>query len=145
MRLRGLIRATPAMLAVAAGSACSSPPAATGEFATDPIASVTSQSGALTLAAYTAPGQPPPRGMVKVKLVVRDAATHAPVDGVDFAVEPLMPSMGHGTSVVPRTTPEGDGTYLIEDVKLYMVGRWDLHMTMTGAVNDGAIVSVDVY
>jgi hypothetical protein len=145
MRVRRVIGATLALLAVATWSGCSSPPGASGEFAGAPLASVTSQTGALTVEAYTSPGQPPPRGMVKVKLVVRDAASHAPVDGLDFAVEPLMPSMGHGTSVVPRTTPEGGGAYLVEDVKLYMVGRWDLHLTITGAVNDGAIVSVDVY
>lgn len=150
MRRRHVIEATLALLALGLATGCSSSTASSASSSNDPsfpaapLATVTSRDGKLTLAAYTAPGQPPPRGMISAKVVVTDATSGKPVEGLTFAIEPLMPAMGHGTPVVPRTTPKGGGAYLVEDLKLFMAGRWDLHMDITGAVTDAALVSVDV-
>lgn len=115
-----------------------------GGFPATPLATVKSVAGKLELAAFTAPEQPPARGTITVKLAIQDAATGKPVDGLTIAMAPEMPSMGHGTPVVPKVSGKGGGTYIAEDVNVFMAGRWDLRMTITGPVVDDAIVSVDV-
>jgi hypothetical protein len=156
MRRRDLIGMVLALSALGAGcgssssSSSSSGTAGGADAAADPafpasaITTVTSTGGKLKLAAFTAPQQPPVRGMVTMKLVVTDASTGDPVDGLEFAVEPVMTSMGHGTPVVPTTSPRGAGVYIVESLKLFMPGAWDLHLDMTGTVADGALVTLDV-
>jgi hypothetical protein len=119
-------------------------PAADSSFAQAPLVTVTSDRGALRIAAWTAPDQPPTRGMLTVRLLVTDAASGAPIDGLAIAMSPDMPSMGHGTPVDPTITASGGGVYVATDVDLFMAGRWDLPMTITGATTDHAVVSLDV-
>lgn len=116
----------------------------TEEFSKDPLATVTSKQGKLRLAAWTSPEQPPSRGTIRVRLVVTDAASGAGVDGLLLAMSPEMPSMGHGTPVTPKIEGSGEGVYLASDVNLFMAGRWDLRITLTGAVTDEAVIPVDV-
>ncbi len=54
-----------------------------------------------------------------------------PVAASDLAVEPWMPQHGHGSSVRPRSTDLGDGTWLVEDLVFTMPGRWELRVTCT--------------
>lgn len=130
-----------ATLAVACGS---SPAPEEASFQQNPLTVVESDAGALRVSVWTAPDQPPTRGMLTLQLLVQDASTGAPVDGLSFEIVPTMPSMGHGTSDVPKTKPTGDGYYVVTDVNLFMAGRWELRMAITGAVKDVAIVQIDV-
>ncbi len=134
-----------ALAFVLATSACSSEPAPPDStFTATPLTTVTSRDGHLKLAVFTAPEQPPSRGVITTKMIVTDAAKGNAVDGLVFDIAPEMPSMGHGTPTVPRVSAKGSGVYVAEDVDLYMAGRWDLRMTITGAVTDGAVVTIDV-
>jgi hypothetical protein len=133
------------LLAAALAIACGSSPTPESDgFGETPLTVVQSDSGALTVSVWTSPDQPPTRGNLTLQLLVQDATTGAPVDGLTFEIVPTMPSMGHGTSDVPKTKPSGDGYYVVSDVNLFMAGRWELRMTITGAVNDVAIVQIDV-
>lgn len=116
---------------------------ALAEFPSSPIATVKSESKGLELAAFTAPEQPPTRGTITVKLAIVDPSG-APVEGLAIEMAPEMPSMGHGTPTVPRISAKGGGVYVAEDVNLFMAGRWDLRLTLTGAVDDHAIIPLDV-
>lgn len=123
--------------------ACGAGDAGTSDtFPDHPLVTVDSRDGKLQLAAYTAPEQPPSRGVISTKLVI--TAQGKPVDGLSMTVEPEMPSMGHGTAMVPKVAPQGHGTYLVTDVDLFMAGRWDLRIAITGEVTDAAVVPVDV-
>lgn len=130
------------LLAMAGG--CSGEDAPAEGFPTDPLSVVTSDAGRLRVAVWTSPGQPPDRGILELKLEVTDATSDAPVDGLSFDIVPDMPSMGHGTPTVPQTRGQGAGVYLVTDVNLFMAGRWELRITITGSVSDVAIVQIDV-
>ena len=121
----------------------SSSPEASSDFPETPLATVKSQDGKLDIVAYTAPEQPPTRGTITVKLEIKDAARGERIDDLTIEMAPEMPSMGHGTPVVPRISGKGRGTYIAEDVNLFMAGHWDLRMTITGAVTDSAVVPID--
>ena len=66
------------------------------------------------------------------------------LDGVDVKLVPWMDAMGHGTSITPAVTAEGDGQYLLTDVSLFMPGAWSLRFTFSGPVNDRATLVVDI-
>jgi hypothetical protein len=55
-----------------------------------------------------------------------------------------MPAMGHGSSVEPVTTAKGNGTYVLDNVYLFMAGHWELRTTFSGSVTDRATPSFDV-
>lgn len=108
-----------------------------------PLTRVDSRDGKLQLSVFTTP-QPPTRGMISARLIVTDRGSARAVDGLTLAVEPHMPSMGHGTATVPRVTPKGSGTYQVDDLDLFMAGRWELRIAITGGVADAAVVPLDV-
>ena len=108
----------------------------------EPLTRVDSRDGKLKLSVFTTP-QPPSRGMIRARLQVTDEAAR-PVDGLVLTVEPHMPSMGHGTATVPRVSAQGSGTYQVDDLDLFMAGRWELRIAITGGVADAAVVPLDV-
>ena len=113
--------------------ACSDPPATAAQgFPATPYATLTSDSGELSVEVRTAPTQPPTRGTLSVELFVRSVAG-VPQDGLTVSVIPWMPYMGHGTSVVPTVTAEGGGKYLVSNLSLFMPGTWELRTTFTGS------------
>jgi hypothetical protein len=128
----------------AALAACSSARASPGSaaFPADPYAVVASDGGALEIEVRTSP-QPPERGVSSVELVLRDARG-APLDGVDVAVVPWMPAMGHGASVAPSVVGKGGGVYVVSNVDCYMPGRWELRATFGGEVNDRATIALEI-
>ncbi len=135
---------TRSLLALALTMACGGSAAPVDStFKQEPLTTVTSRDGKLRVAVFTSPEQPPSRGTVTARITITDARAAA-VDGLVLDIAPEMPSMGHGTPVVPRVTAKGGGVYLAEDVDLFMAGRWDLRMNITGAANDVAIIPVDV-
>ena len=123
---------------------CSSPSAPGGppKFGTEAFTTATGQSSALTVAVRTSP-QPPPRGTIAVEFTVTNTAG-APIDDLSLAVRPWMPAHGHGTSVVPTVTPEGQGKYLSTNVDLFMPGHWELQTSFSGPVTDYAAPAFDV-
>lgn len=86
----------------------------------------------------------PVRGVLPVELRVVEAATGRPVDGLDVGLEAVMPAHAHGASSMPHLTGRGDGTYVGEGLGLSMAGRWELHVTLTGAIEDRATLPLDV-
>jgi hypothetical protein len=115
-----------------------------GGFPAEPLLATSSDSGGLKIELRTSP-QPPARGSSEAELTVTRTNDGATADGLDVAVEPWMPAMGHGSSVVPTVTPEGGGKYHVTGVYLFMPGTWELRITFTsGASRDHAAPSFDV-
>ncbi|MBK7581653.1 MAG: FixH family protein [Myxococcales bacterium] len=134
------------VLLVLLTTACgSSEPEGEASFEAEPLTTVSSDSGQLRVSVWTSPDQPPARGILTLRLLAEDAASQAPVDALFFDIVPEMPSMGHGTPTVPKTKAANSGVYTVSDVNLFMPGRWELRMTITGAVSDVAIVQLDVH
>lgn len=125
----------PAFLAAALGGAtalgCAADPAAGASvvFPVEALATLQSQSGALTLELRTWPDQPLARGMASVeyRLTWEDGA---PADGLVLSVVPWMPEMGHGASIKPSVEAGGSGRYVVSDVQLFMPGKWELRTTL---------------
>ena len=113
-------------------------------FPEDPYQVVLSQHGTAQVSAWTAPNQPPIRGTITVKLLVVNAANSVTEDGLKLDVALVMPTMGHGTSVIPQISPVGEGIYIVTDVNLFMAGRWNLDTTMSGNINDNVTIPIDL-
>ncbi len=123
---------------------CSSSIAPTDSaFESTPLTTVACNAGALKLAVWTSPTQPPSRGVLTLKLLATDASSDTPLDGLSLDMVPEMPSMGHGTATVPKITAEGEGVYMASDVDLFMAGRWELRVTATGSASDVCVVPID--
>lgn len=111
-------------------------------FQSAPLETVTSTSGALTAALY-APASGSLRGAEQFKLHIDDASG-APKDELSLSVVPWMPSHAHGTSVVPVVVSSGHGDYVLSDMNLFMPGRWQLLVSVTGAMTDSFTLILDV-
>jgi hypothetical protein len=118
-----------ALVACACGGAPATEPSTTSAFPLDAYAALATGGGAYRVELRTSPNQPPQRGELQIELRVRDSGG-APVDGLAVDVEPWMPAMGHGTSVMPSVLAEGDGTYRADHVALFMPGTWQLRVTL---------------
>ncbi|HEX7664231.1 MAG TPA: FixH family protein [Polyangiaceae bacterium] len=127
-------------------TACSSSGSTTssGDFPADAYATTTSDSGKYDIEVRFAPAQPPSPGTSSAKLTITDAATKKPVEGATFSMVPWMPSMGHGASVMPTITDEGDGSYLADNVTFFMQGQWQLRVTFQAPDDDHANIDVAV-
>lgn len=100
------------------------------EFPEAALATVSSTTGALNIEIRTTPDQPPTRGTIEVEFRVHDTSGKA-VSGLALDVQPWMPAHGHGASVVPSVTDEGDGRYVAKNVTLFMAGSWELRTTVS--------------
>ncbi len=67
-----------------------------------------------------------------MQLVITDE-TGAPQSGLTLDTTPWMPAMGHGASVTPSVSETSPGTYVVEDVDLFMPGTWELRTTIADA------------
>ena len=121
---------------------CSAAPPRVVEFDSTPIETVRSTSGALSLAVY-APAAQSLRGASELELTISDASG-VPIDGLTLDVVPWMPSHAHGTSVVTLVEPIGNGSYVVRDVNLFMPGRWQLRVSVTGPMSDSLTPILDV-
>ena len=113
-------------------------------FPSDALATLKTDHGALSFEVRTAPAQPPKRGLFSVEIVATDA-DGKPVDGLDLAVQPWMPEMGHGASTKPSIEAMGDGHYVVSNVAFVMPGRWELRTSIAGAVKDSATVPFQIH
>jgi hypothetical protein len=130
------VRRAPAILRAAALAlaACSSGSAPPPTFGQEAFLTTTGSADAVRVELRTSP-QPPSRGTIAAQLVVTDAADGTPRDGLDIAIRPWMPAMNHG-AIAPTVTPQGNGTYLVTDLDLYMPGHWQLRTNISGPVTD---------
>lgn len=132
-----------ACLAFAVG--CGSEPAASTEvFPAEPYATVTSKHGGLAIAVRTGPVQPPERGLVDVEITALDADSSKPVSGLNVALVPWMPAMGHGAATDVTIEPREGGRYVARGLGLFMAGRWELRTSFEGAVNEDAIIPLQI-
>ena len=138
-------RITTTLALAIALAACSSggSVAQSESFPKDAYATVASDVGGMTIEARTSPAQPPPAGTCSVELTITES-DGSPVDGVTIDAVPWMPAMGHGASVMPTLTPRGGGVYQLDDVDLFMPGRWDLHLTLSGPTSAHATVTFEI-
>lgn len=113
-------------------------------FPAEPLATVETEQGGLSIEVRTAPEQPPTRGLIDVELTVT-GPDGKPVDGLDLAVQPWMPQMGHGASTKPSIEAKGGGHYVVSDVAFFMPGRWELRTSIAGSTNDRATVNFQIH
>ncbi|MHB8419512.1 MAG: FixH family protein [Myxococcales bacterium] len=141
------MKLTASLSAALTAAACGAPapPVPDGgcTFPAQPLLTVQSDAGALWIAARSCPTQPPTRGLDQFEYLVTDASG-APQDGLALTVATFMPEMGHGASLVPTVTAEGDGRYLVGNVYLFMPGEWQLLTTIEGPEDDSAICTFQV-
>lgn len=91
----------------------------------------TSASGNLVVELLSADPSPPQRGAGdagmnawKVRITT---GGQTPTEAV--TVTTLMPDHGHGSPKVPVLTPNGDGTFTLSDLFLFMGGVWEISFT----------------
>mgnify|MGYP001552691117 CR=1 FL=1 len=82
---------------------------------------------------------PPDRGNNTWTVAVSDASG-PPVTGATIDVKPYMPDHGHGTPIIATVTDKGDGSYLITPVNLFMVGLWQVTLTIDQAGKSDQVV-----
>lgn len=111
-------------------------------FPAQPFMTVASDSGQLSIALRSDP-QPPARGTNAFRLTVTDSSGAA-VDGVDVAVQPWMPDMGHGSSTNPTVMAMGQGMYDVSGCSMPMAGTWQLRITFSGKLSDHATAQFQV-
>ncbi|QSQ13161.1 FixH family protein [Myxococcus landrumensis] len=105
-----------------------------------PVATVTSTSGRLRIDVMT-DALPLRRGPRSFLIRVTESTTGKPVPGLRLAVQPWMPTMGHGLDEPVRITARGDSDFEISDLDLFMPGAWELRLTLSGTVDDKAVVA----
>ena len=127
-------------------AACSSQGTAAQDptFPEQPVTTLPSTSGNFAVAVRTWPAQHPTLGDSSFELDVRDSQTGDPVPGLDVAVVPFMPAMGHGTSIVPTVTEPSPGVYRLDHVVLFMPGTWQIRTTLNGPMNDAVVPTFDI-
>jgi hypothetical protein len=98
-------------------------------------------SGLLEFRLQSANPAPPALGLNSWTVAVLDA-NGVTQDASFVEIKPWMPYHGHGASIVPQASPNGDGTYLISNLDFFMVGVWQITLSVqTAAGNDSAVFS----
>ncbi len=105
-------------------------------FPSSALAVITTDGGKMRISIRSAPYQPPIAGLESLELIVTDASTGAPIDGLSIAMTPWMPAMGHGADTTPVVTAFGQGRYVVAELSLFMPGQWQLRTQFSGPVTD---------
>jgi len=131
------------LLGALAGCGAAPAPSESGpvSFGAEPLVVLTSTTGTKQVTVWTSP-QPPVKGVNAVQLLVADATTGTPLDGLDVQAVPWMPSHGHGTSAKTLVEPLDRGLYQVDNVYLYMDGSWELRTTLTTPASSATADSV---
>jgi hypothetical protein len=134
-------------IAAAGCGAAQAPTPAPLVFEGEPALTVSSASGALTVAVWWSPS-PPGIGYDASQLALTDQ-TGAPVAGATLTMVPWMAAHGHGASVLPAVTETAPGVYVATPVDFYMAGTWQLRTRIqraggAGDLDDTAQPTVDV-
>jgi hypothetical protein len=68
-------------------------------------------------------------------------ASGNPVPGVSFvSITPFMPDHGHGTSATPQAMPNGDGTFTVAPLYLFMAGLWQITIVAEAGTQKDSVV-----
>jgi hypothetical protein len=125
---------------------CGAPPmpgaGSTAAFSGAALMTLSTPDNALRIEVRTAP-QPPERGMNAAELRASSAAGE-PVDGLELTVVPWMPDMGHGTSLTPVVTAPGGGEYRVDNLSLFMAGRWQLRTSIAGTATGSVVPEFEI-
>lgn len=113
-------------------------------FPREPLVALPSDSAALDFEIRTLPSQPPVIGASSVQMIIRDAASGAPVSGLELEVVPWMPAMGHGSAVKPTSNEPEPGTYELTGVVMFMPGTWQLRTNVAGSITDHVVPTFQV-
>jgi hypothetical protein len=97
-----------------------------------PNISVKSASGNLDFILMSSDPAPPASETNVWAMKITDGSG-VPQTNVVATVLPFMPDMGHGTSIVPSMTSNGDGTYSVQPLYLFMAGVWSITFTTVPA------------
>jgi|HubBroStandDraft_2_1064218.scaffolds.fasta_scaffold133171_2 hypothetical protein len=127
--------------------ACSSSTGTTGSdtsFPAEALQVMACDPNMLSIEVRTAPVQPPTTGLDGVEVVLTDPKTGDPIDGVQIALVPWMPLMGHGADLTPQLKAMGKGHYVFTNVNLYMPGEWQLRFQFSGKVTCSAAPTFNV-
>ncbi len=114
-----------------------------GDFSGDPTATTTSETGELHVALYTLPAEAPVRGTNQVLLQVTPVGD-SPEPELDVRLTTFMPAMGHGSGKEPKLVAIEAGRYTFENVVLNMPGLWELHVAVSGDIEDAIKFQFDV-
>lgn len=111
------------------------------DFPSSPLSTFTSANKSLNFELRTAPDQPIDVGPgSEAQLKITDAATGAPVDGLNISVASWMPLMKHACSPVQiKVEALGQGVYHLTQVSASMKGACEFKLTITGTVTDTAV------
>jgi YtkA-like len=123
-------------------TACSAGSGAPPSFVAEAFITSTTNTGALRVEVRTSP-QPPVRGEVDAQLVMTRMDDGTPVDGLTLRIQPWMPAMNHG-AVPPTIEAQGNGTYLVTGLDLFMPGHWQLRTDVSGPVTDHVEPDFDI-
>jgi len=99
---------------------CASDPRVT---AYSPDLSVTDPAGDRQYVLVQSTPAPPSRGNDTWTVKVL-SGSGAPLTNLDLSAAAFMPDHGHGSSVVPSVTSNGDGTYAVAPLYFFMPGVW---------------------
>lgn len=78
---------------------------------------------------------PPAKSDNDITISITDADGN-PAATAGLNILPCMPDHGHGSAIKPTVTPNGDGTFTIERLNLWMPGLWELSIWATDAGAD---------
>jgi hypothetical protein len=100
------------------------------------------KSGQLQFVLVSSDPAPPAVGNNTWVVKIVDAKG-APVTGATFpSITAFMPDHGHGSQAKPVATDNGDGTYTITPLYLFMGGLWQITLqAQSGAATDSAVYS----
>jgi hypothetical protein len=142
----------PLALATASLFACTGPAPASGGGPID----LTSDQGKIKIVLSAVPEGPMNAGDDAVQIALTDPKTGQSVENEQIELVPFMPTMGHGTDVIPLCQEmgqeqgqemgqeQGKGHYLCTNVNLYMPGEWQLRFKFVTPVSDSAAPNLEV-
>ena len=97
------------------------------------------KSGLFTFVLVAGDPAPPGKGTNTWTLKVLDAS-NAAVPSTTVSIKLFMPDHGHGSSIVPHSTPQPDGSYQITPLFFFMPGLWQVTFTAQGAAGADSAV-----
>lgn len=109
----------------------------------DAPAAVAETESGLTVALYSLRGETLSRGSNRVRLELTAGADRDTTD-VDVTLSTFMPAMGHGASEQPELVTTEANRYTFDKVVLNMPGLWELHVGVSGDVEDELVFEFDV-
>jgi hypothetical protein len=99
-------------------------------------------SSALNFTLTSITPAPPELGTLTWTLKISDAAGQPVKDATFPTIKTWMPQHSHGSTALPVAKSNGDGTYSIDNLYLYMAGLWQVTFTATsGTLTDSAMFS----